>query len=297
MGKWLKSIAGPAILSALLLATLAGCSLLRFGYSQFDIYAAWTVDDYFDLDPQQKQEFRARFDRLHEWHRYEQLPDYAAFLGSASARIQKGLNHGDATWIAQGIEERYRVLIRRGVDDAAALLMTITPAQLEALQRKWEKENNRFVREHKVNGNAEQQREARAERELKRIEDWAGDLNAEQEKKMTAMTAELPLTPRLRYEDRLRRQREFMQLMVSRGDGRPFAPRLRHFLLNWEEGRTPEYQGVYAEWRRKQTDFYLAVERMLTSQQRATLLRRLQRYADDFTRLAQRPAEQAAASR
>lgn len=273
----------------LCLALLSGCNLLRVGYGQVDTYAAWTADEYFDLDAHQKQQFRERFERLHQWHRAEQLPDYARFLGSASARIRKGLTLDDAMWITEGVEDRYRAIVRRGADDAAAILMTLTPAQLDALKRKWEKDNARYAREHRVQGAPEEQRQARVERELKRVKEWVGELHAEQEKKIAALANELPLAPRLRYEDRLRRQREFVQLMAERGtDQRQFTERLRHWLLNWEERRDPAYHRFATEWRRKQAEFYVNVERLLTSQQRSTLVYRVERYAQDFTQLAQR---------
>jgi hypothetical protein len=263
--------------------------MLSVGYGHIDTYASWMAGEYFDLDPQQKQDFRTRFDRLHEWHRTEQLPDYAKFLASTSARVQKGVSNDDAEWIAQGIEGRYRSLVKRGADDAAAVLMTITPAQLEALQRRWEKDNARYKREHRVNGTAAEQRQARTERELKRIREWVGEVGPEQEKKIAALAADLPLAPKLRYEDRLRRQKEFLQLMANRGtDTRQFAERLRHFLLNWEEGRSPEFQRFFTEWRRKQAEFYVDAARLMTPQQRTTLVGRVERYASDFTQLAQR---------
>lgn len=273
---------------ALCLVLTAGCTLLRVGYGQLDLFAEWTADEYFDLGPQQKDEFRARFARLHAWHRRDQLPDYAGFLDEAAARIRKGLTQDDAMWIANGVEERYRVLIRRSADDAAAMLMTLTPEQLDALQRKWKKENARFAREHRVRASPQEQHRARVERELKRIEEWVGSVSAEQEKKIAALVREVPIAPKLRHEDRLRRQREFLQLMNERRDGRAFAARLRHFLLNWEEGRDPEYQKVYLAWKPKQAGFYREVITLLTPEQRETLLRRLGRYSDDFTQLAQR---------
>jgi hypothetical protein len=278
-----------AAATALGLALLSGCNMLSVGYGHIDTYAAWMAGEYFDLDAQQKQDFRTRFDRLHEWHRTEQLPDYARFLASTSARVQKGVTNDDAEWIAQGIEERYRGLIKRGADDAAAVLMTITPAQLEALQRRWEKDNARYRREHRVNGTAAEQRQARTERELKRIREWVGEVGPEQEKKIAALAADLPLAPKLRYEDRVRRQKEFLQLMANRGtDTRQFAERVRHFLLNWEEGRSPEFQRFFTEWRRKQAEFYVDAARLMTPQQRTTLVGRVERYASDFTQLAQR---------
>ena len=277
------------IAPALCLALSAGCNMLSVGYGHIDTYAAWQAAEYFDLDAAQRQDFKARFDRLHEWHRTEQLPDYAKFLGSSGDRIRNGVTTDDGEWIARGIEDRYRALVRRGAEDAAAILMTITPAQMEALQRRWNKDNARYVREHKVNGTVAEQQQARTERELKRVKEWVGELTAEQEKKIEALTVGLPLAPRLRYEDRLRRQREFVQLMASRGtDQRQFAERLRHWLAGWEEGRSPEFARFAAEWRRRQVEFYVEASRLLTPQQRTVLVNRVERYASDFTQLAQR---------
>jgi hypothetical protein len=281
---------------ALAFSVLGGCSLLRVGYGQLDTYAAWVADDYFDLDAQQKQEFRARFDRLHEWHRYEQLPDYAAFLSSAGARVQKGITREDVLWITDSVRARYRALILRGADDAAALLLTVTPAQLETMKQQWDKNNRRFVREHRLDQDAEAQRAAAVQRMLVRVRDWTGTLTVEQEERVAALARELPANAQLRHEDRLRRQREFLQLMAQRGDRASFTERLRRWLLDWEAGRDPEYARLWAEWPQKQATFYVAVDRLLTPQQRTHVARRLQGYADDFTRLARRP-EAATASR
>ncbi len=282
---------------SLCLAAFSGCSLLRVGYGQLDIYAQWTADDYFDLEPEQKHEFQKRFDRLHEWHRYEQLPDYAVLLTSARTRVQKGITREDIAWISEGLRERYRTIVRRSANDAAALLATVKPAQLDALRRQFEKDNRRFVKEYHLDDGADEQRRAAAKRVLARISDWTGHLSDEQERRITALANELPLNHRLRLEDRMRRQREFLQLLALRGDSARFPAMLRQWLLNWEEGRTPEYAGVWARWMEKQADFYVAVDRMLTPHQREHLAQRIQNYATDFTRLAQRPAPQSAASR
>lgn len=276
------------LLLTLCLYVLAGCSMLRLGYGQLDTYASWTVDEYFDLDAAQKQEFKKRFDRLHQWHRQEQLPDYSAFLAAATARGEDGLSRQDVLWFIEGIRDRYRGIISRGADDAAALLATVTPAQLETLQRQWDRDNRRFAREHRLEEKTEEQRRAAAQRAVSRVQFWAGNLTDEQELKIAVLAGEMPMNQRLRYRDRLRRQSEFMRLMAQRSDP-GFPAKLRHFLLNWEEGRSPEYQRLWVEWEQKQADYYVAVDRLLTPAQRAAVARRLQDVAGDFTYLAQRP--------
>ena len=128
-------------------ALLAGCSMVRIGYPQLDTIVAWVADDYFDLDSQQKRDLRTRFARFQEWHRYEQLPEYSAFLSEAKARIDRGFTREDALWLGDGIRVRYRAIVEFGAEDMAALLMTITPQQLEHLQAHWEGVNRRFARQ------------------------------------------------------------------------------------------------------------------------------------------------------
>jgi hypothetical protein len=280
-----------------MLAMLAGCSMVRIGYGHLDTIAEWTADEYFDLDPEQKHNFRVRFERIHEWHRYEQLPDYAMFLAETKARLQKGLARGDVLWVTEGVRARYRTVVTYVADDAAAMLMGITSEQLDALQRRWEKVNRRFVREYRLEATVELQRRATGRRALSRIRDWVGHLDDEQEQQILAWASELPLVHGPRHLDRLRRQREFLQLLSQRDDAGRFAARLRRWLLNWEEGRDPGYDRLFNEWTQQQANLYAAVYGILLPHQREAVADRLQGYINDFTRLAQRPAAQAAAGR
>ena len=286
-----------AILLTLLLALLAGCSFVRIGYPQLDTIAEWTADEYFDLDPEQKHDFRVRFGRFHEWHRYEQLPDYAVFLDGTKARLETGFTREDALWVTEGVRARYRTLVTHVADDAAAMLMSVTPAQLDTLQSQWEKLNRRFIREYRLEASVDEQRRVTGRRALSRIRGWVGHLDDEQEQQILAWASDLPLIHGPRHQDRLRRQREFLQLMSQRDDAAQFAARLRSWLLNWEEGRDPAYDRLFYEWTQRQADLYAAVYRILLPHQRAAVVDRLQGYINDFTQLAERAAAQTAAGR
>jgi hypothetical protein len=274
---------------------LGGCSMVRLGYGQLDTLAEWRVARYFDLDPHQKAEFRKRFSRLHEWHRHEQLPDYAAFLAQAGARLERDITREDVVWFVEGVKTRYRTLVMRASDDAAALLMSITPAQLKVLQHQWDEDDRRFAREYGLDGDPGEIADARAHRTLERVRNWAGSLSHEQEQRITALAGAAPAIERLRREDRLRRKREFLQLMAGRDNGREFPARLRAWLLDWENGRSPEYEQRLEGWFDHQAKMIVEITGMLTPRQRARVAGRLRRYAEDFTHLADRPRTQTAA--
>ena len=285
------------IVALLCAAMLAGCSMARIGYNQFDWIALWIAEGFFDLNDDQKEEFRKRFARFHEWHRQEQLPEYAQFLTDVRARVERGFTREDALWVSDGLQARYRTLIGYASDDAAAMLMTITPAQIEKLENRWRKTNHSFVREFHLEASEAEQRREEGRRTLSRVRDWVGHLDDAQEQQILAWGAALPLAHGARHRDRMRRQREFLQLMSQRDDAGRFAARLHHFLLNWEEGRDPEYDRMFKDWTERQASLYASISRILLPHQRAAVADRIQGYINDMTSLAQRPAGRAAAAR
>ena len=279
------------ILLLLLVSLVAGCSALRLGYRNADTYLAWRADEYFDLETRQKNDFNARIERLLAWHRYEQLPEYAVFLSTAIARAQPGLKQDDIVWFVDGIRTRMRTIVDRGVNDAVEMLSTLAPEQISALQKQWNKDNRKFIREHELEGSLADRKSARLKRTLNQIEDWTGNLNDEQEQKVATLLEAIPHISHLRHRDRIRRQQEFIELLKLRANRGDFQPRLHAWLRDWDHGRTPEYAQLANEVYEKRIQFYIAVDKLLTSDQRQTAQKRLYRFVEDFKSLSARPAK------
>ncbi len=283
-----------SLVIAALAALLVSCTFTKFAYNQADTVAAWKIDEYFDLDSQQKQEFSKRFDRLYAWHRQEQLPEYAQFMRTARSRMQDGTSRDDVLWFVDGMRTRVRTLARQAAPDAAVLLATITPGQVEHLKAKLEKENRKYVKDHKVNGTLEERQEAEAKRVIKQVKEWLAPLSNEQEQRVAALVREGPQLEKERYAERLRRQKELIELLAHRNeDPQRFTARVTEWMVNWDKGRSPEYQKqLDSSWQRR-ADLLATVDRMLTPDQRNTSLQKIQGYADDFTQLAAAPRRDA----
>jgi hypothetical protein len=189
--------------------------------------------------------------------------------------------------IAEGHKARYRVVARRAAPDAAAVLATLRPEQLAAAQKQWDDDNRKFIRERRLRADLEERKRARAERALDEIRKWTGSLTPEQERSIVALADRIPPISELRLQDRIRRQREFGKLLEARASD-DFAARLARFMVDWESGRAPEYERALTEWWDMRQDYFVALYKLLTPEQRAAVLRRLQDYIDDFTKLAQR---------
>lgn len=275
------------IVALLCLLLGSGCSMLRVGYGHFDSVAAWMAHDYFDLNADQRDLFAQRFERLHSWHRQTQLPEYAQFLGDIQSRARRGLREPDMLWVVEGFKQRYARIAVRGAADAADLLATLTPEQIESFRQQLDKDNKKFLREHRINDGEAERRKVVRERSLSQLRDWVGSLSDAQQTKINALLQTMPLVDRLRHEDRLRRQREFLALLEIRGGERSvFTARLRDWLANWEAGRSAEQTRLFDESWKKRAESYAAVDQLLTPAQRQHLLHRLQDYIDDFRELS-----------
>ncbi len=279
----------PFYLAALALCLLlsSGCSMVRTGYGHVDSVAAWMVHDYFDLNADQRDLFAQRFERLHSWHRQTQLPEYAQFLTAIQTRARRGLREGDMLWLVDGLKQRYARIAVHSAADAADLLATLTPEQIETFRQQMDKANRKFMREHRINDSETERRKVVRERTLSQLRDWVGPLSDAQQAKIGAMLQTMPLVDKLRHEDRLRRQREFLALLEIRSsERRIFAQRLRDWLENWEAGRSPEQTRQFDESWKKRAELYAAVDQMLTATQRTHLTSKLQDYIDDFRELS-----------
>lgn len=279
-----------ACILCLLLA--GGCSMVRVGYGHLDSVVVWMAHDYFDLHAEQRDAFAQRFERLHAWHRSEQLPEYARFLENVQQRARRGLTAADVLWMIDGFRQRYTRIAAHGAADAADLLATLSQEQIDTFKKQIDKNNRKFLREHSSEGTETERRKAVERQMLAQLRDWLGQLSDAQEARVIVMLQTAPLTDKLRHEDRLRRQRDFLALLeLRRGDRKIFAQRVRDWLEHREAGRSPVQVQSFDESWRKRAELYAAVDRMLTPEQRKHLLHRLQDYIDDFRELAaRRPA-------
>ena len=284
------------LLLSLVATLLTGCTALRLTYPQADILLGWRANTYFDLDREQRRDFSARLDRLLAWHRYEQLPEYATFLTVAIDKAEHGVKPEDIAWLVDGFRARYRIIVNRGVQDAAEVLSTLTPEQIAHLQKQFDKDNKKFSSENELDASADKRKRARLKKTVGQIEDWTGNLSREQEARVAALLDPIPLIEHLRHRDRMRRQHEFVELLKHRQPKLEFASRLHQWLLDWDQGRAPDYVELSAEVFEQRLHFYTAVDKLLTREQRQHALARLQKFADDCKRLSARPAGSAGAA-
>jgi hypothetical protein len=275
-----------AAILLLSLAAFTGCSGVRLAYNNADTVVRWMADDYFALEGAQLEDFKARLEDFHAWHRSEELPRYSVLMTSAGDKLADGLTAPELQWAWENVTGRYRRMAAYAAPELAAVLATLTPAQFDRLGKKFAETDAEYAKKHLKGGEAEQ-RKRRDKRNLELMREWFGDLSDAQEAQLKISSARLPLLYALRLQNRQRRQAEFVALLKAYRGTAELEPRLKDWLTEWEEGASSEYRRLSALHRELYIQMLLELDRSLTPAQRSHAVTRFYEYAEIFKGLAE----------
>lgn len=193
---------------------LAGCSMLRLAYDQAPNVAYWWIDGYVDFDDAQSPRVRDALDRWFAWHRRNQLPQYATLLARAQREIVENVTPAAMCgWTAEA-QRRADVAIEEALPAAAELMLTLTPAQLRHLERRFKK-NQDEMRDDFLQPDLAERRAEALERAVKRAENLYGRLDAAQRGWLAMQLEQSLFDPERWFAERRLRQQEIVRTLTS----------------------------------------------------------------------------------
>lgn len=271
------------VLAALLAAcVLAGCSMVRLAYENADSYLRWRAGYYLDVHGEQADELDAAIDAFHEWHRQQALPEYARLAAEAAQRVGDGVTPEDLVWGYDSLVAQSRIGLREAAQRIAPLLGRLDAQQIAHIESRLAEENRRFAREF-LRGSEKARRERRAERIVKRLEEWVGRLSAAQVGRVTQYSGRVPLLAGMRLADHKRVQAAGLELLRSHR-----IEALPEFVAYWDRERDPAYAAAIANAQRELFALLLDLDGTLSAEQRAHAVANLRRYAAEFQMLSEK---------
>ena len=280
----------PLILALFAALLLPACSAVRLGYGNADSLTRWWIDQYLDLSPEQDALTRERLARLTAWHRKTQLPDYVTLLRQGKAFAASQPKVGDALALGDELTRRVRVLAEQATPDVADLVATLTPAQIDRSAARHAEKNAELAKEMRLAEDKAAQHRARYKRLLERAEYWLGDFSDEQENALRRMVEARDPGGRFWFDERLRRQRELLDLMREVQRDRPPRERiialLRDYTARFELPPDPARRAQAQAMRLAAAELTVAVLAMATPAQRAHAAQKFDDLIHDFTELS-----------
>lgn len=283
---------GRCLALVMLAALLCGCSAVRFTYNNAELVARYKASEYVEFNPEQAEQFRARFAGFHQWHRTTELPVYVQLLKDAGGRVGRGLRQDDVAWTLATARSQYRRLTAAAARDAGPLLVSLDAEQLQQIEKRFAENNRRFTREN-LEGDPRRLHEKRTKQLEDHFREWTGRLTDQQRERIARFADEYGRIRALRFEDRKHTQQAFMALVRSERDPVRMSQRVAALFSDPDEGRTREYREGMSQFESRLAVLIVDIDRMLTSEQRARAIQKLQSYSADLAEL-HRPGASAA---
>lgn len=237
----------------LLAVGVAACSTLRFTYSQGPTLAYWWLDGYADFTPEQAPVAKAAVRQWFDWHRRTQLPDYQALLDRAEREVQVDATPAQAcSWWAT-LQKRRDVALAQMVPPLAQLAPRLQPAQLEHMQAKFERSNDKWRDDH-LQPNLARRERAAVDRAVEQAERLYGRLTRAQRDFLATLVRSSPADPERWLAMRQQQQRDTLHtLQQVRGMAPEQArPILTAWMTRLAEGSDPDMaadrDAVQAHW-------------------------------------------------
>lgn len=246
---------GPRLLrwliaAALAAAMLCGCSSVRLAYGNGSTLAWWWLDGYLDLGAEQAPPVKQAIDRLFDWHRRTQLPDYAALL----ARLQQVVLENTTPEQACRWQDELNRALQPAIDRAALLAAEQVPLlrehQFQSLEKAYRKRNDE-MRKDFLQPDPQRRMAASIKRTVDRAERLYGALEDDQLRVVRASLAASPFNPELWLAERQRRQRDTIEtlrrLLADRADLAQRAGALRQLAGRLQRSPDPLYRAYQIE--------------------------------------------------
>lgn len=282
-------IAALALLVALL---LPGCSRMRVAYNAADFFILREAADYLHLERTQKADWTPTLKAALGRHRQEELPHLAAFFDQLQSGARDGFTPAGVNCLLDEFERLYQRNFRLAAEAAAPLLAALTPAQVDALERTFQKEAAEDAAGVGPEASAARLRK-RADRYAENLDWWMGPLDSRQRGIIRDITRRMPDTGPAWYSYRDAKRMELVRLLRERAG----PPRIATFLTAW----VVDYRDMPTDLRASRTDLrqgladvLLKLPPTLSAAQRERFIGRLSTLRDDFMALQSSPRKAAA---
>jgi len=274
-----------------MMVLIAGCSAIRLTYNHGDTLLYWWLNAYLDLDSDQSDWVKKDIDNLFQWHRSTQLRDYAGLM----AKMQRQLADGNVTQDEllsdyRDIKTRTELLAFKALPQLADLAMSIKPDQIEQMEKKFAKNNDKFRRDF-MSGSIEDQKNARYKKAMEQLNLWFGSFSRDQEAQLRKASDARPLDNDVWMQERVLRQKKIIALLQrihQQKLNKEQTMSAIHDLLRefFDRMDAPERKAFFDAYVDSTSKFILTAIRITTPEQKAHAQQRMQGWINDFNALA-----------
>lgn len=273
----------------MLAVALAGCSAVRLTYSQGPALLYWWADGYVDFSAEQTPRARAAIDEWFGWHRSSQLADYAALLSRLREMAVRDVTPQQVCRVYDDVQQLLARAYDRAVPLASPLVATLSPAQIDHLDKRYSRNHEDARREYLQPG-ARDRHDASLKRTVDRVESIYGSLDPVQRQRLAAELQQSPFDPEIWLAERRARQLDILRtlrtLQAARADAGAVEAALRAFAAHAEQSPRADYRAYRDRLAQANCQLMSRLHNRMTDAQRQHAAQTLRGWEEDLRALA-----------
>lgn len=263
---------------------VAACSRIDLAYRNLDVLVPWSLNDYLNMNRQQKTWLDERLKQHLAWHCKTQLPGYLEWLDQIRQMVVTD-QVTDQALLQRTTEARQAIgRVAEAITPSATQLLRGMSDEQVAQMRQAFLDDIRERQANYVETPLPKQINDRAKRMEKRLEPWLGELNASQRLRVLTWSQALGDQNRQWIANRAHWQQQLVLVMAQR-DTHAFEPRIAQLLQRKESLWSPEYRIAFQHSEQQARSLLVDLMKQSTPVQRQYLQQRLSKVRNDFTEL------------
>ena len=277
-----------ALLAVLVISvSTSGCTT-KLAYDFLDWGLYWELKDYVKFTRDQRLLVKDEISQLIDWHRSEELPQYADQLEKLSKELKSGITVGQLEEFSNNLRDSWQRIVIKTLPAAVDIISNLNDEQVnDFLKMLIEKEGDDAKKIEKgTHVRTVKKREAYVS---KKIVDVIGKLNEDQKSLIAQWALSMKPTQELSLAQAIQWRTRMQTVLAERHNEQQMEDNLMVLFANPEQLRSASYRRVIEKNKRLIMQLLFDLNRTLTNQQRSKLIKKLQSYINDFRDLSGRP--------
>ena len=276
-----------ALLAVLVISvSISGCTT-KLAYDFLDWGVYWELKDYVKFTRDQRLLVKEEISQLIDWHRSEELPQYAVQLEKLSALLENGLTVEHVEEYYNNLRDSWQRIVIKTLPAAVDIISNLNDEQVnDFFEMLIEKEGDDAKEiENGTNARTLKKREAYVS---KKIVGVIGKLNEDQKSLIAQWVRGMKPTKELSLGHAIQWRNRMQTVLAERHNESQLEKKLMVLFANPDQLRSPSYRRVIEKNKRLIMQLLFDLNQTLTSQQRSKLVKKIQGFTEDFRDLSVR---------
>ncbi|MEJ6597849.1 MAG: DUF6279 family lipoprotein [Oceanospirillaceae bacterium] len=277
-----------ALLAVLVISvSTSGCTT-KLAYDFLDWGLYWELKDYVKFTRDQRLLVKDEISQLIDWHRSEELPQYADQLEKLSKELKSGITVEQLEESYNNLRDSWQRIVIKTLPATVDIISNLNDEQVnDFFEMLIEKEGDDAKKIEKgTNARTLKKREAYVS---KKIVDVIGKLNEDQKSLIAQWALSMKPTKELSLAQAIQWRTRMQTVLAERHNEQQLENNLMVLFANPDQLRSTSYRRVIEKNKRLIMQLLFDLNQTLTNQQRSKLVKKLKSYINDFRDLSDRP--------